>query len=264
MTAQVPVDIAALGLPPRLELLGLPLDPVNLPQGVGLLGHWATAAAPTPRTVITLNPEFVIQARAEDLEQGGVSRFTQAMRAGDLVTCDGVGIAWASQQLLGLQVPRAPGFDLVTGLMEAQGAALKVFFLGAKPGVAEQAARNAAAQYGITVAGTHHGYFKPDEDERVANLVRDSGANVLLTGMGAGRQEIFNEQWRTHMNIPVAVGCGGVLDVLAGSAELAPEWTRKAGVEWVWRVAGDRKRWGRAPRLAQFVGLVLRQRGAVS
>ena len=55
------------------------------------------------------------------------------------------------------------------------------------------------------------------------------------------------------------LGCGGVLDVLAGTAALAPAWTRRLGVEWVWRVVGDRRRWGRAPRLARFVGLVLRQ-----
>ena len=28
------------------------------------------------------------------------------------------------------------------------------------------------------------------------------------------------------------------------------------GVEWIWRVAGDRKRWGRAPRLFQFTQMV--------
>lgn len=260
MTVSLPATPEGLGLPPRLQLLGLPLDPVNLPQAVGLLGHWAFAEPRTPHAVVTLNPEFVIQARAEDAQQGGESQFSAAMRQADLVTCDGVGIAWAAQQLLGLQVPRTPGFDLATGLMAAHGEGLRVFFLGAKPGVAEAAAQKAQAQYGITVAGTHHGYFKPEEDEGVARLVREARPHLLLTGMGAGRQEIFNQQWRDVLDVPVMLGCGGVLDVLSGTVELAPGWTRKLGVEWVWRVAGDRKRWGRAPRLAQFVALVRRQK----
>ncbi len=95
----------------------------------------------------------------------------------------------------------------------------------------------------------------------MAELIAGSGADLLLTGMGAGRQETFNEYWRGVMNVPVMLGCGGVLDVLAGTAALAPDWTRRAGVEWIWRVAGDRRRWGRAPRLAQFVLLVSRHAG---
>lgn len=245
-----------LGLPPRLTLLGLPLDPVNLKQASALLRLWTQRGE--PRTVITLNSEFVIQARAEDALASGPSRFTQAMRAADLSTCDGVGIAWAAQRLLGLQVPRTPGFDLVTALLREGGPELRVFFLGGKPGVAQEAAANAARDYGVTVAGSHHGYFKPAEDERVARQVREARPHLLLTGMGAGRQEIFNDDWRELMQVPVSIGCGGVLDVLAGSAQLAPDWTRRAGLEWAWRVAGDRKRWGRAPRLAQFAALVLR------
>jgi len=106
------------------------------------------------------------------------------------------------------------------------------------------------------VAGIHHGYFDLPEDQRVAELVRDSGADLVLTAMGAGRQETFNQYWRQVMNTPVMIGCGGVIDVLAGTADLAPAWTRRMGVEWIWRVAGDRKRWNRAPRLAKFVQMV--------
>ncbi|AWN23292.1 glycosyltransferase [Deinococcus irradiatisoli] len=244
---------------PRLTLLGLPLDPVTLDEALGRLESWLDAGRPSAHTVVTLNPEFIMQARAEDAEQGGESAFTQAMRRADLVTADGVGIVWAARRLLGEDVPRAPGFDLASGLMRRRGAQLRVFFLGSKPGVAEAAAAAASSQYGVQVAGVHHGYFDRNEDQRVAELVRESGADLLLTGMGAGRQEMFNEYWRDVMNVPVMLGCGGVLDVLAGTAALAPDWTRRAGVEWVWRVAGDRKRWGRAPRLGQFVLLVSRQ-----
>ena len=130
-----------------------------------------------------------------------------------------------------------------------------MFVLGAKPGVAEVAAQNAHERYGVRVAGVHNGYFDPAEDARVAALVGGSGADLLLTAMGAARQEIFNEYWRGVLNVPVMMGVGGVLDVLAGTASLAPDWTRRLGVEWLWRVAGDRRRWGRAPALAGFVGL---------
>jgi N-acetylglucosaminyldiphosphoundecaprenol N-acetyl-beta-D-mannosaminyltransferase len=249
--------VAHLERPGRLELLGFPLDPVPLETALDLLSGWITLApatgARTPHTVVTLNPEFIMQCRAGGPQS---SEFSQAIARADLVTADGVGIVWAARQLLGAEVPRAPGFDLTVGLMKRHEAALSVFFLGARPGVAEAAAQKAHEQYGVRVAGVHNGYFDVADDLRVAELVRDSGADLLLTAMGAARQEIFNEYWREVLNVPVMMGVGGVLDVLAGTANLAPAWTRRLGVEWIWRVVGDRRRWGRAPALARFVGLV--------
>jgi N-acetylglucosaminyldiphosphoundecaprenol N-acetyl-beta-D-mannosaminyltransferase len=240
----------------RLDLLGHPLDPVSLEAALDLLSSWI-AGPREPRTVVTLNPEFIMQCRSGDAQ---AAEFTQAIAKADLVTADGVGIVWAARQLLGVEVPRAPGFDLSAGLMQRHGAGLSVFFLGAKPGVAEIAAQKAHEQYGVRVAGVHHGYFETAEDARVAALVGASGADLLLTAMGAARQEIFNEYWRGVLNVPVMMGVGGVLDVLAGTANLAPAWTRRMGVEWVWRVVGDRKRWGRAPALARFVALVRQEK----
>ncbi|WP_231557279.1 WecB/TagA/CpsF family glycosyltransferase [Deinococcus sp. YIM 77859] len=234
---------------PRLTLFDLPLDVVTLEQTLSRLGEWMFQAPRAPHTVVTLNPEIIVQSRTQP-------EFVRAVQQADLVTADGVGIVWAVRQLYGQTAPRAPGYDIVKGLMERHGAQLRVFFLGAQPGVAEQAAQNAARDYGIQVAGVHHGYFDAAEDRRVAELVGAAGAHLLLTGMGAGRQERFNQTWRQVLGAPVLLGCGGVIDVLAGTAELAPAWTRRLGVEFIWRVGLDRKRWHRAPRLAQFVRLV--------
>ncbi|MFC4637108.1 WecB/TagA/CpsF family glycosyltransferase [Deinococcus hohokamensis] len=233
----------------RLDLFGLPLDVISLPQTLEVLSSWMFTAPRAAHTVVTLNPEIIVQSRTQPA-------FVDAMQSADLVTADGVGIVYAARQLRQVTVPRAPGYDIVRGLMARHGPELRVFFLGAKPGVAEQAAQNAVRDYGIQVAGIHHGYFQPEEDQRVAELVRDSGAHLLLTAMGAGRQEVFNQYWRQVLGVPVAIGCGGVIDVLAGTADLAPAWTRKLGVEFIWRVGLDRKRWNRAPRLLQFVQLV--------
>ena len=233
----------------RLTLFDLPLDVITLEQTLDQLGQWIFHTPRAAHSVVTLNPEIIVQSRTQP-------EFVKVMQQADLVTADGVGIVYAARQIARVDVPRAPGMDITRGLMQRHGKDLRVFFLGAKPGVAEQAAQNAAQQYGVQVAGVHHGYFKPDEDQRVAELVRDSHAHLLLTGMGSGRQEIFNQYWGQVHNTPVALGCGGVIDVLAGTAKLAPEWTRKMGVEFIWRIASDRSRWGRAPRLAQFVAMV--------
>jgi N-acetylglucosaminyldiphosphoundecaprenol N-acetyl-beta-D-mannosaminyltransferase len=57
------------------------------------------------------------------------------------------------------------------------------------------------------------------------------------------------------------IGVGGTLDVLAGEVKRMPAWTTKLGVEWLFRVALDRKRWKRVPRLMEFAWLVATQGG---
>lgn len=238
-----------------LELLGLPLHTPSLTEAADLLSDWMFSAQRTPHAVVTLNPEFVIDAQRDPA-------FAATIRAADLVTADGVGIVWAAEQLLGKKVPRAPGVDLAQTLMKMHGPALRVYFLGGKPGVAERAAEASQLLHHVQIAGSQHGYFSPEEDERVADKIAASGAHLLLTGMGGGRQEAFNHLHKRRMNVPVAIGCGGTLDVLAGTATLAPDAVRKMGLEFVWRIAGDRSRWHRAPKLGRFVGLVLQAKSA--
>lgn len=246
------------GLPERIVLLGLPLDLIGLEEAVGRLRGWLAAAGPAgpalTRTVVTLNPEIVVQAETD-------ADLALAIRSADLVTADGVGIVWAAGRLTGRRPDRATGVDLAARLMELEGERLSVFLLGARPGVAERAALECGRRWGVRVAGAHDGYFSPSADAEVAGAVRASGADLVLVGLGAGRQERFCFDQRDRLGARVAIGVGGTIDVLAGEVERAPAWTARLGVEWVWRVVTMR-RWSRARRLADFVARVLRERPA--
>jgi N-acetylglucosaminyldiphosphoundecaprenol N-acetyl-beta-D-mannosaminyltransferase len=227
--------------PPRATLFDLPLDLVDLPQTVDILHTW-TQDPSSRRTVVTLNPEFVVQCDSD-------TRFKQDIQNADLVTADGVGITWAAKRF-GIPVPgRAPGVDIGNGVMARGGSDLRVFFLGAKPGVAERAALRCQEHFGVQIAGWQDGYFKPEEENAVAKRILEADTHLLLTGLGGGKQERFNEH---HRAARVAIGCGGYIDVLAGEVSLAPDWTRRVGVEWIWRIV-TMNRWSRAKRLVDFV-----------
>lgn len=206
-----------------------------------------------PKLVVTLNPEIVVQAEADpDL--------ARAIRSADLIVADGVGILWAARRA-GRHLPgRVPGVELTEEALRLGGPDLRVYLLGARPGVAEQAAARVRDRFGTQVVGTQHGYFRRPED--VANVVddvRSSGPHLLLAGLGEG-QERFLSEHLAALGVPVAIGVGGTIDVLAGAAKRTPAWTRALGVEWAWRVGLDPKRWHRIPRLVRFAQLVLSQR----
>lgn len=234
---------------PRVEILGYSIAACTLEQAVA----WALAACrePTPKSLVTLNPEIIVQAHDDPA-------LRVALRSAGLTVADGIGVVWAAKRK-GLPLPgRVAGIDLVTHLLEDGAEQLKVYFLGARPGVAARAAAAAERRFKIAAAGEHHGYFESAETGYVVEQVRCSGANLLLAGLGAG-QERFLFDHREALGVPLMIGVGGTLDVLAGEARRSPPWTRSWGIEWVWRVSLDPKRWHRLPRLLRFAWLVLGQ-----
>lgn len=242
------------GSPPKPPVagtvLGFSLHAVDLEAASGWVLQ-AALEAELPWLIVTLNPEIVVRAQRDGL-------LREALTAANLTVADGVGVVWAAGRH-GLRLPgRVPGVELSLRVMERGGSKLKVFFLGGQPGVAAAAAQAAQARFGIVVAGSHHGYFDHAIDGAgVAQAIANSGAHLLLAGLGES-QERFLHAHRHALGAKALMGVGGTLDVLAGVAQRTPAWTHKLGLEWAWRIASDRRRWHRLPRLMQFVGLVLR------
>jgi N-acetylglucosaminyldiphosphoundecaprenol N-acetyl-beta-D-mannosaminyltransferase len=229
----------------RVEILGLPVDLVDLEQALARIGEMLESSG--AHQVITLNPEYVVRAQ-------GDPELVRAARESELVTADGVGIVWAVRHLTGERLrERVTGADLVPAVLERFGPRLRVFFLGARPGVAEKAAQNAQTRWGIWVVGVQDGYFK--DEAPVVERIAQARPDLLLVGMGE-RQDTFIHRNKARLGARVAIGIGGMLDVLSGEVRRAHPLARRLGLEWLVRIAGDRKRWGRFPRLLQFVRLV--------
>jgi N-acetylglucosaminyldiphosphoundecaprenol N-acetyl-beta-D-mannosaminyltransferase len=234
---------------PRLEVLGLPLDPLNRPQAAQHILGWLGSA--TCHQVVTLNPEITVRAQHDQA-------LRQAIREAELVTADGEGMVWAAQQLCGVRLSeRVTGIDLCQLLFEQAGPKLRVFMLGAQPGVAQQAAHKLQQRYGIQIAGVADGFFR--DEQAVLQQIAQAHPNLLLVGMGE-RQDTFIHRHKAHLSAAVAIGVGGSFDVWSGQVSRVPAWAQQLRLEWLVRIASDRKRWGRFPRLIRFVQLVRRAR----
>ena len=231
----------------RVEILGTPVDLVNLQQTLDWIEEKITQPQPHCQQIITTNPEAVVRAQSDPA-------LKKALQECELITADGVGIVWAVAQLTNHKLAdRVPGSEILPAAFARFGPKLKVFFLGAAPGVASRAAEAARARWNIQVCGARDGYFT-DEAEVVA-AIRQAGPDLLVVGMGE-RQDTFIHRHKTTLGAKVAIGVGGMIDVLAGEVRRAPVWAQKLRIEWLVRIASDRKRWGRFPRLIEFVRLV--------
>lgn len=182
------------------------------------------------------------------------AEFKDILSRADLLVPDGVGIVWASRKL-GRPLPETvTGVNLVKYLLDKKPSP-SIFLLGAKPGVAERARdRLAEDMPWVRIAGVHHGYFDASDEAAVVQEVRASKCDVVLAGMGSPRQEKFLWRNRTGLGAKIGMGVGGVLDILSGATQLAPEGVRKAGLEWLYRLAREP---GRIKADVALVGFVL-------
>ena len=233
------------------RILGLPLHCVTMTEAVDRVATFIDSGR--PHLVVTLGTEMVMCARHD-------GAFREVAASADLLVPDSVGVVWAARRQ-GFTVGRVTGIDMV-GELAARGAreGWRFFFLGGKPGVAEEAAAVLAARNpGLVVAGCRDGYFK--DDGPVIESVRAARPDILLAALGSPRQEVWCRTHAEALGVPVSVGVGGSFDVLAGRVVRAPAWMQRCGMEWLYRLVSQPSRAGRMLALPRFALAVLFDRG---
>ena len=179
-----------------------------------------------------------------------------------LVVPESSGILWASRVLGEPLREFSPGIDLMLAICRmAKEKGHPAFFLGSSPGVADAAARSLQGEFpGLKISGTHHGYFKTDEEPAVLELVRRAKPDLLFVGMGMPAQEKWIAKHLESLEVPVVMGVGGSFDVLSGRLRRAPRFMRRAGIEWLYRLTQEPWRWRRIAQLPVFAWKVLQEK----
>ncbi len=201
--------------------------------------------------IVTPNAEITYRASRDPAFCGILNRAT-------LVLPDGVGVT-AAARLFGVQLCRFPGIDFAEALLAvAPPEGYRVFLLGARGGVAVRAAAALAGRYPrVQVVGVYHGYFRAEEDTAVRAQIAAAAPDILFVCLGSPRQE----EWMAAHPLPcVAIGLGGALDVWSGSVRRAPRLFRRLGLEWLFRLLSEPRRWRRALLLPRFFVAVVHAR----
>ena len=204
--------------------------------------------------VVTPNPEFLLAAEKDP-------EFRRVLNAADLVLPDGIGVVY-SAKILGTPLKeRVPGIEFAEAMLSALNEmGGRLYLLGAKPGVAEQAGENLKKRYpNLLLCGTHDGYFQTDGP--VVDQIRAARADVVFVCLGAPKQERWMAQYGPETGAHLMVGLGGVLDVYAGHVKRAPEIWQKLGLEWCYRLLHQPSRLGRMAKLPLFLLEAAREKG---
>ena len=226
----------------RIEMFGMQIDALDMREVVERLYCWIETPSVGCRYVVTPNVDHAVLFQGHD----GLRR---AYAEASLVLADGMPVLVASRILRRPLPQRVPGSDLVPALFAAASRqrGLRVYLLGAAPGVADRAAAQIERTWpAVKVVGAYSpplGFEnQPEENYQILNRIAISRPDVLVVGLGAPKQELWLHANRHRIQAPVALGVGATIDFLAGEKRRAPRWMRRVGLEWLHRLASEPRR----------------------
>lgn len=235
---------------PRSRMMNVWVDNLAMPELMERLDRGV---------VFTLNPDHLYHLQRNQA-------FFDAYRQADFITSDSKYVYW-SLGWIGRRIKeKCSGSDIVPTYCwhHRNNPEVKVFLLGAAPGIAQKALERINERCGRQVViGAHSPSMNFVNDEKeiaeVLRMINDSGATCLIVGLGAPKQEIWITRYRQAMpGVKVYMGVGATIDYEAGVVPRAPRWMTRNGLEWVYRLTTEPKRyWRRYLRDVEFLWYVL-------
>ncbi len=253
-----------------IKILDIPFTTLNQNKVIELICHHLTKSKKA-LFIATPNPEMLLSARKNQ-------HFHQTLLSTDLNIPDGNGIIWAHRYLKSTNKFSNPillailgpislisfifrnrsinkpfnqpihGSDLMLQIIDQFSSNHAVFLLGNKHGLNSNTAGH-ASKILLKKHPKSKGIYSLDTtpaDPEAIEEINNSKAEILFVGFGAPHQENWiKENLPNFKHIKLAIGIGGSLDFIAGILPRAPEWMRKIGLEWLFRVYQQPKRIGR-------------------
>ena len=243
-----------------MRIFDINIDQIDSDRAIAKISGWLCDASSAQKIIVTVNPEFIVEAQVNPA-------FKSVLNSAALATCDGVGLVWAAKILGGEKLPRLTGVELSERIIGGDCPGAKVFLLGGGKDVA----KNVRDKYEPSaIVGYDDGgrliasgdSWTLENNSAVLEKIAESGANALLVAFGQVKQELWiRDNLPILPNIKAAIGVGGTFDYLSGTVRRAPGFLRRSGLEWLFRLAREPKRWRRVFNATAVFGyLVLKEK----
>jgi len=233
----------------RIHCFGIVIDNITLDEAIAETERWLEEN--NQHYVVTPNPEMVMLAKTD-------ASFAESLQKSSMALPDGFGLIIAGK-LLGLNIrERVAGTDYFEHVLANLPPKTSFYFLGATPRVGKRATEIAKKRFNTNIVG----YFSPRfgtynfanhilitdlvEHRRIIDSINSVKPQILIVALGHGQQEKWMEKFLSEIpSVKVAIGVGGALDFLSGFVLRAPKFLRIIGLEWLWRMITQPKRWKR-------------------
>jgi exopolysaccharide biosynthesis WecB/TagA/CpsF family protein len=204
--------------------------------------------------VATVNFDFLVRAGGLGWTRPSHRRLREALLRSSLNVPDGFPLVWMSRWLGGRIAARVTGASVGPGILQrCHENRWGVYFLGPRRETLERLARVLDERWpGIRVCGMASPQLdlrrRRREDTRssgeVVAEIRRTHPEVLILSLGCPKQELWFQEHRDRVEVPVAIGLGSTLEYVAGTKTRAPKRWRELNLEWLWRLSREPARLG--------------------
>jgi len=223
----------------RVTIAGIAIDNVNMAEALFFIEELVRRRGPS--YLVTPNVDHIVRLQKDP-------EFQRVYREAACVLPDGMPLLWAGRFLRSPLKERVTGSDLVPRLCErAAQKGFKLFFMGGKVGAAVKVKECLESKFpSIKIVGACRPPMGMENDaaetRKVQKLIRETKPDILFVGFGSPKQEKWIYEHHKMLRVPVSIGVGGTLDVLAGMVNRAPYWMQRSGFEWLYRLMKEPRR----------------------
>jgi len=200
-------------------------------------------------SISTVNPEILLRAKRSPA-------FADTLRACSWRVIDGFGISLVSFLKYRTWLPRITGATAVELLISlAEQHSFSVGIVGGKPGRSARAMKYLKSKYqhvrffdlldGGDCTVDLRGHITSG-GEVLDKAMMTKKPNILLVAFGAEKQEAFILRFfKKYPFLRMGIGIGGLVDVWSGNVKSPPHFFSMFGLEWLWRLIQEPKRFTR-------------------
>ncbi|MDF1497494.1 MAG: WecB/TagA/CpsF family glycosyltransferase [Patescibacteria group bacterium] len=195
--------------------------------------------------IVTANPEILLHAKKD-------SHYWDTIRHADIRSVDGFGlqlVGWFK----GSKTSRVTGVDLADEIAKVCSRQnWTLVLVGGQNGAADKSAWMLRKRHPeLKVFAEDGGQISIDgiadeEGEKAMTRIQEYEADVILAAFGHPKQEYWIARYRDRFpSAKLFIGVGGTFDFWSGNTKRAPKWMQTVGLEWLYRLITQPKRWPR-------------------
>jgi len=171
--------------------------------------------------------------------------FRNAFSQADYIIADGYSIVWANKLLNKIKIKKVvftySYIDKLGHLFERLGT--KIFYLGGSIETINKFIEKTKLDFPKQViVGYNTGHFDLKFTEEIIKKINNSGAEILIVGMGMPRSETWINSIKNQVEVNCIFSVGGFFEFLAGNKKQAPSFFYNSGLEWIYRLIQEPRR----------------------
>lgn len=220
------------------DVLGVEVSAVDLADSLDFGDRWI--AAGKPGYVCVTGVHGVMEAQNDAV-------LRRILNGAAINLPDGMPMTWLGRLQGFKRMDRVFGPDFMAAMCKVSvERGYRNFFYGGEPDVAELLSETLQQRFpGLQVAGTYTPPFRPltaEEEQDLLAQVRQAKPHIVWVGLSTPKQERFMAEFVERLHVPMLVGVGAAFDYHTGKIRDCPQWIKRAGLQWLHRLAQDPKR----------------------